>query len=240
VVFLDDLTSLRERISSADRKIMEIIAEREEIARTIGHYKLSNNLPIRNLDVEEKVVERYLDLARRLGVGERTAEDLARVAIKDAVEVQSQIMKPSEPKNILVVGGAGKMGNWLSNYFHSRGHGVMVLDPAGRTDFDRVPSLQEGVSRSDVIVVATPMSKMVEVLREILELQPQGVIFDIASIKTPIIPLLRESASRGVKVCSIHPMFGPDAASLYDRNVLICDCGSRESRSEPGLLQGTG
>jgi chorismate mutase/prephenate dehydrogenase len=238
---LDELSLLRERIASADRKIMEIMARREEIARAIGHYKLSNDLPIRNLEVEEKVVERYLDLARGLGIGERTAVDLARVTIKDAVEVQSQIMKPSESKSILVVGGAGKMGTWLSNYFHSRGHDVTVLDPDGRTDFDRASSLQEGIGISDVVVVATPMSKMAEVLREIFELQPQGVIFDIASIKTPIIPLLRESASRGIKVCSVHPMFGPDAASLYDRNVLICDCGSREAVIVgKELFEGTG
>lgn len=220
---------------------MEIMAEREELARAIGRYKLSNNLSIRNLEVEEKVVERYLDLARGLGIGDATAVDLARVTIKDAVEVQGQIMKPSDPKSILVVGGSGKMGTWLSNYFHSRGHNVAVLDPAGKTDFDRVTSLQEGIDRSDVIVVATPMSKMVEVLREILELQPQGVVLDIASIKTPIIPLLRESAAQGVKVCSVHPMFGPDAASLYDRNVLICDCGSREAvMVGKDLFEGTG
>jgi chorismate mutase/prephenate dehydrogenase len=241
VVFLDELTALRERIASSDRRILEILSEREQVAREIGRYKLTNNLPIRNLEVEAEVAERYLDLARELGIGERTAVDLARVTIKDAVEVQSQIMKPSVPKSVLVVGGAGKMGTWLSHYFHSRGHHVIILDPAGVSDFERVSSLQEDVDRFDVIVVATPMSKMGAVLREIVDLQPQGVIFDIASIKTPIIPLLRESASRGIKVCSVHPMFGPDAVSLYDRNVLICDCGSREAVMEgKQLFEGTG
>lgn len=236
-----DLPSLRERIASTDRKIMEALAERGAVAREIGRLKLSQGLPIRNLEVEAEVVERYDQLALDLGIEENTAEGLAKVVIKDAVEVQSQIMKPAEPRSVLVVGGAGKMGTWFCRYLLSRGHEVLVLDPATGGDLVRVASIEEGVDRADVIVVATPISIMTDVLGSILDLRPEAVVFDIASIKTPIIPILRRAASDGARVCSVHPMFGPDALSLYDRNVLICDCGSREAVDEAKwLFEGTG
>jgi len=34
------------------------------------------------------------------------------------------------------------------------------------------------------------------------------------------------------KVCSVHPMFGPSARSMTDRNVIVCDCGSAEAAAE--------
>lgn len=236
-----DLPSLRKKIANTDRKIMEALAERDTIAREIGRLKLSQGLPIRNLKMETEVVDRYGQLALDLGIDENTAEDLAKVAIKNAVEVQSQIMKPAEPRCVLVVGGAGKMGTWFCRYLLSRGHKVLVLDPVPGGDFVRVASIEEGVDQADVIVVATPISIMTDVLGKILDLKPRGVVFDIASIKAPIIPILKRAASDGARVCSVHPMFGPDALSLYDRNVLICDCGSQEAVDEAEwLFEGTG
>ena len=40
----------------------------------------------------------------------------------------------------------------------------------------------------------------------------------------------RRRRSKGMMVCSIHPMFGPDTASLiYARNLIVCDCGSERA-----------
>jgi chorismate mutase/prephenate dehydrogenase len=66
-------------------------------------------------------------------------------------------------------------------------------------------------------------------LKEILSYKPKGLVFDIASIKAPIIELLKEGAKNGYQVCSLHPMFGPETASIIDRNVVICHCGSPEA-----------
>jgi chorismate mutase/prephenate dehydrogenase len=51
------------------------------------------------------------------------------------------------------------------------------------------------------------------------------LIFDLTSLKTPIVEKLRSMAQRHM-VCSIHPMFGPSATSMYGRNLIICDCGN--------------
>jgi chorismate mutase/prephenate dehydrogenase len=239
VVSLDDIDHLRKRIAAVDQKLMETLAEREAVASRIGMHKLENGLPIRNLEVEEMVVERFQALAEEMSIEPRTARDLARLVIKDAVEVQSWIMRPLDTRRVLVVGGAGKMGSWLSTYFNARGHHVRILDPQGPNG--EVGSLEEGVGWAEIVVVCTPVSVTEGVLREILDLGPSGLVFDIASIKGPIMDTLREAASRGLKVCSIHPMFGPDVPSLYDRNVLVCDCGSQPAVEEAvELFDGTG
>jgi chorismate mutase/prephenate dehydrogenase len=41
---------------------------------------------------------------------------------------------------------------------------------------------------------------------------------------------LREMAEHR-NVCSVHPMFGPSALTMVNRNILICDCGSKKAVS---------
>jgi len=236
---LSDIDSLRERIADADQKLMDALAERDSVARDIGRHKRENGIPIRNLEVEEEVVKRYEMLAREREIDPRTARDMAQVAIRDAVEVQSWIMMPLETRKVLVIGGAGKMGSWLVGYFRARGHDVKILDPA--SEENGVESLEEGAKWADILVVATPISSTRKMLEDVIDLAPEGLVFDIASIKGPVLDLLRQGCSRGLRMCSVHPMFGPDAPSLYDRNILICDCGSKEAvREAIEMFEGTG
>jgi chorismate mutase/prephenate dehydrogenase len=62
-------------------------------------------------------------------------------------------------------------------------------------------------------------------MRRILEAGPRGLVFDVASVKTPLIDLLRHHAARGLRVGSAHPMFGADVDLLSGRNLLVCRCG---------------
>ncbi len=236
----NDLEQLRTSISEVDRKIMESISERNSLAREVSERKISTGLAIRDKMVEEEVVERYRSLGEELGIGEKTSERVARTVIEEAVRVQSQIFEPNVTREILVVGGAGKMGSWLCNYFSSRGHEVLVYDITGDSSYERV-GLEEGVERTEMVVLATPISKIDDVLESVLDIPSDAVVFDISSIKAPISKRLRGAARSGRKVCSIHPMFGPEVDSLFDRNVLICDCGSQEAVDEvTALFKGAG
>jgi chorismate mutase / prephenate dehydrogenase len=48
--------------------------------------------------------------------------------------------------------------------------------------------------------------------------------------------VLRAASARGAKVCSMHPMFGPDTASIIDRNMVVCHCGSVEATEQARAL----
>jgi prephenate dehydrogenase len=54
-----------------------------------------------------------------------------------------------------------------------------------------------------------------------------AVVFDLLSIKAPLLPSIRRGRSLGFHVGSIHPLFGPQVRSLTNRNLLIVDCGDR-------------
>lgn len=144
----------------------------------------------------------------------------------------------------LVVGGKGLMGRWFCSYLESSGREVLTVDPSGPTrGFRRVASVEQGLAllgAQDVVLVCTPMQHSAEVLREVRSVGTRALVADICSIKEPVRAELRALARSGHKVASLHPMWGPDAVLLSDKNLLVLDCGSRAAvREAKALFKGT-
>ncbi len=220
---------MRWHIEEVDNQILDLIGQRMRLAMRMGQYKAGRGKPVRDLRVEDQVVARYASRAKDAGISEEAAAHIARLLIRESVDAQMRIPKAKEPKRITVVGGSGKMGSWLSAFFAERGHKVMVHDVVPTTKYPYESNLKRAVEGADVVVLATPIGRTPETLEKVLAMKPKGVVFDVCSVKEPVAPLIKKAVSKKFKISSVHPMFGPDARILLDRNVIVCDCGSEEA-----------
>ena len=237
----DNVDAIRWMIEEVDNEILNLIGKRMRLAKQMGQHKKGKGMPVRNLRVEDQVIARFVSRAKEADISEEAAEKIASILIRESVDSQFRIPREVEAKRITVIGGSGKMGRWFCNFFDSRGHRIMVNDIVSSTRFPFENDLKRSVSQAEVIVVATPISASAEMLERVLALKPKGLIFDVSSIKEPVLAMTRKAAGKGLKVCSVHPMFGPDTISLLEKNILICDCGSPEAVGEARtLLQGSG
>lgn len=230
---VEDISVLRGRINEADRRIMDLLAERLNIARQIGEYKIDAGAPVRDVAREEDVVMRFRTMAEERHMDPGIAEQVCRLLIKESVDEQAALFGPSvEPMSIAVIGGNGRMGRWLRLLFEGDGHKVINVD----IDTDmRVTDCTD----VDVAIVSVPIPVTRNVLSQLDGVCRQDtLIFDIASIKSPFLGLMRDMASRGRRVCSVHPMFSSNDRSLYDRNIIICDCGCPEAADTAERLFG--
>ena len=92
----------------------------------------------------------------------------------------------------------------------------------------------------DLTVVAAPLAVTAALLPELAAAKRRGLLFDIGSVKGPLVPGLREMARRGLRVASVHPMFGPDTRVLHRRHVLVLDAGDPEAADAAAeLFSGT-
>ncbi len=223
-----EIARLREEIAAVDKEIVALVAKRLHLAEQIGMEKKLSGLALRASDVEEQVQIRLLRECGVRGISEAFATSLAQGLIDESVRRQEALRVPeSTAQRILVVGGAGQMGRWLARYFRSRGNEVVVTDPAGPVEgfaFER--DLARGVSHADVVAVSVPMSRTAAVLEEIAALHPRGLVFDICSIKAPVEKTLRALGAAGLRVTSVHPMFGPALWPLSSGAILFSDCGN--------------
>lgn len=233
-------------MARADRAISRAIEDRMALARQIGVAKLRQGVSVRDYAVEREVVERWKRSMRHSRVSPERAETLARWLVEESVRVQEDLGegKRTTPSGseVLVVGGAGAMGRWMGGFFRSDGHEVGIFDPRARAR--EFPSyrvhrdLGAAVRQADAIVVATPMRLTPKIYRKIADGPGHALLFDILSIKSPILEEIRHAQRRGWKVTSVHPLFGPATRSLSARNLLVLDCGDPEANEKVRTLFG--
>ncbi len=228
-----NLDELRNNLSSVDKKLVELIAERQKIVAEIGKSKLHSGTGTRDYAREKDVLDMGREQAEALGVDPDLAERILRQLIRTSLESQERDRVIAEGKGdgrrVLVIGGAGKMGRWFVEFFSSQGFATTVADKSVEDAPGRFHNWTDAGVDYDVIVVAAPLAVSGRILAQLAVLKPRGLVFDIGSLKSPLIDGLRELESAGCRVTSLHPMFGPDTRLLSGRHLIFCDVGDTEA-----------
>jgi len=229
-----DLKELRQRLTEVDQHILELIAERQSIVDEVGQFKRSEGRATRDFAREKDVIDGARSRAKSLGLPPDLAEQLMMMLITSSLTKQERARVKAEGRGsgsrALVIGGAGKMGQWFVNFLDSQGYQVVVADPAGAVEgVESVNDWREAGSNFAVTVVAAPLSKTVDILNVMAGSGWQGLVFDVGSLKSPLLDGLHKMAAAGCQVTSVHPMFGPDTELLSDKHVLFLDAGCAEA-----------
>lgn len=241
-----DLERVREQIAEVDRGLLELFRRRLELAAEAGRIKAREGRPVVVREVEERVLGRARRFAVACGVSEESLEKVFRALIQASVERQYREglpLRAPQKGRCLIVGGAGGMGSWLRGFLETAGHRIEVCDPA----VGELPG-EEGVfSRVDqvpdldvysAIVLAVPLRSTPEVLAQVVRRRPRARVVEVASIKTPLAPVLAEADELGVEVVCLHPMFGPGKHMNEDLPIVVAVRGGRSFAELRADLEG--
>ena len=132
-------------------------------------------------------------------------------------------------KNILIIGGAGRMGVWFSRFFLSCGFNVSIYD----VNIKAARSLQEklslkvyedvgkAVEDNNLIFTSVPIEAIKDVFTSISNyIHDDHVVIDISSVKVYSVKLMHEYVKKGFKI-GIHPMFGPGARTINGKTIIF-------------------
>lgn len=229
-----DLRELRKRLNELDRQLIELIAERQSVVEKVGELKRSAGQATRDYAREKQVLDGVRAGAEELGIAPDVAEQVMRLLIQTSLTRQERARVRAEGQGdgqkALVIGGGGKMGRWFADFLDSQGYAVTIADPVNT--LDGFPCAADWRTLPDdfaVTVIAAPLQVSADILAEMAERGHSGLIFDIGSLKTPLVAALRKLAATGARVTSLHPMFGPDAELLSGKHVLFLDAGCAEA-----------
>ena len=227
------LDELRKDLSVVDRQLIELIAERQRVVGVIGRHKHSMGTGTRDYAREKDVLEMSRVQAEELGIDPDLAENVLRQLIRSSLASQERDRVVAEGKgdgrSALVIGGAGKMGGWFVDFFTSQGFTTVVADVAVDDGPGRFRNWTDAGVDFDVIVVAAPLSISGRILAQLAVLKPTGLVFDIGSLKTPLLDGLHELHNAGCQVASLHPMYGPDTRLLSGHHLIFCAVGSPQA-----------
>ena len=229
-----NLDILRKELAAIDQQLLALVKKRQDLSQDIGHLKDDLGLGTRDYGQETRVLNRARELADKLGITPKVAEEIFLTLIRSSLTVQEKqrvaLAGEGSGKQALVIGGAGQMGSWMVRFLASQAYTVDISDPKGPVKgFNYVDDWHNLPLNHDLIVVAAPLAESNRILKTLAKKRPSGLVFDIGSLKTPLREGLKELQNAGVMTASIHPMFGPTTELLSGRHVIFVDVGSREA-----------
>ena len=86
---MDDLSKIREKISSIDHDLISLLSERLKMAEDIAVYKKCNNLPIYQPDRETQMLLHYRKLASVKNIDPDFIENIFNLIIREMRKNQS-------------------------------------------------------------------------------------------------------------------------------------------------------
>ena len=85
-----DIDALRDRLNEIDRKIVDLMAERQSVVDDIGERKRDEGRPTRDFQREKQVIDQARARATDLGLPPRLAEALMQLLIRSSLTSQER------------------------------------------------------------------------------------------------------------------------------------------------------
>lgn len=141
---------------------------------------------------------------------------------------------------IAVIGAAGNMGRWFTNYFIKKEHNVKVYDKR-RSDAKYLAedvgavyasTLKQCIDGCDVIFLSVPIEITSRILKKIGKfIESSTLLVEIASIKSGIISALRELPKQ-ITPLSLHPLFGQGLSDLKSGRLIVVEVNDLQLETE--------
>ncbi|MEM8685316.1 MAG: prephenate dehydrogenase/arogenate dehydrogenase family protein [Pseudomonadota bacterium] len=240
---MKSIDQLRARLDEVDGELVSLMAERQRIVGEIGKLKRSIGQQTRDFAREKQVLDHVRERAAAVNLEPDLASTVLESLIEYSLRRQEQARLSSDARGAggraLVIGGAGRLGRWFVGFLASQGYAVSIADPAADPHQDgQYLQWQDAGTDFDVIVIAATLQSSADILDELIDATPQGLVFDVGSLKSPLRESLARAAHAGIKVTSLHPMFGPSTQLLAGKHIIFVDVGCREATAEARALFG--
>lgn len=229
----EELNALRDKIDAVDRQLIDLLAARLALVGEVGEVKSRHGLPIYAPDREASMLTRRRAEAELLGVPGDLIEDVLRRVMRESYILESasekenhfKCMKPDLGK-VVIIGGQGQLGRLFGQMFGLSGYRVETLEQG---DW---PRSDEILADAGLVMVAVPIDITCQIIDRLGKLPADCLLVDVTSVKSA--PLEHMLAVHQGPVLGLHPMFGPDVASLA-KQVIVC-CQGRDPVASQWLL----
>lgn len=131
---------------------------------------------------------------------------------------------------VAVIGAAGRMGRWFTQYFIDQHHDVSIFDTnrpalvsvARGSPVIRRKSLKSAVETSDFCLLSVPLTEAPEVCKTVIQLAREStVVAEVSSLKQSVLPVLKRAKRLHLVALSLHPLFGPGARNIAGQRMAI-------------------
>lgn len=216
---MEALKEIRKEIDALDKELIELFAKRLALVKKVGEVKRKQGLPIYVPEREAHMLAARRQEAEKAGVPADLIEDVLRRLMRESYASENDYgFKTVNPavKKIVIVGGNGKLGGLFARFLRASGYHV---DAMGSRDWENAGKILAG---ADVVMVCVPIAKTLETIERLKPYLTENMLLtDLTSVKRR--PLEKMLEVHTGAVVGLHPMFGPDIASMAKQIVVRCN-----------------
>jgi prephenate dehydrogenase len=137
---------------------------------------------------------------------------------------------------IAIIGGGGKMGQWLCRFLRKEGLDIILADndiqslkaARGLKGTEIAENSREAVGKADVIIISVPVNSFEQIVKEIAPcIRPEQIVTDITSIKAAPVEIMHKYIKKG-RILGTHPLFGPGVNGIRGQNFVLTPTNDRE------------
>jgi chorismate mutase/prephenate dehydrogenase len=214
----EELDNLRENIDKTDRELIAILKRRLQLVAKVGEVKSRIGVPVYAPEREASMLAKRRHDAQMHGLSPQMVEDVLRRVMRESYSSEHdagfKCVNPS-CRNIVIIGGNGQLGSIFVNAFRASGYRV---DALSRRNWDEAPKI---LANPSLVIVCVPIDVTEDVIRGLKDLPEDCILADFTSVKSA--PLKAMLETHKGPVMGLHPMFGPDIASLAKQVIVYCE-----------------
>lgn len=218
LIVVAELGKLRDEIDQVDKDLLFLLSKRLALVAEAGRIKSECGLSIYAPEREAAMIASRRSEASAAGISPDLIEDIMRRMMRESYARENGKGYGNlcgERRPIVIVGGNGQMGRLFRGMFERAGYEVRVIGP------DDWASAESIVADAGLVIVSVPINVTVETIKRLPALPEDCVLADFTSVKQkPLEAMLR--VHKG-PVVGLHPMFGPDVASLAKQVIVYCE-----------------
>ena len=224
-----ELAPLRTQIDAIDSQLVELLAARAKVTAEVGRVKQQYALPLYVPERELSLLKARREQAEHIGVSAELVEDVLRRVMRESYQTQETgfVCCREGGGKVVIVGGAGALGQRFASLFTRSGYQVVVLETA---DWPNATAI---VADAALVLIAVPIHATLQVISQLPPLPVDCGLADLTSGKAA--PLQTMLAQHNGPVLGLHPMFGPDISNIVKQVVVVCH--GRNSDHYQWLLQ---
>lgn len=223
------LLPLRQQIDQLDSQLVELLAKRASVTAEVGRVKQQYALPLYVPEREQALIKARRQQAEDAGVSADLIEDVLRRVMRESYQTQEAgfVCCRKSGDKVVVVGGAGALGQRFVSLFQRSGYLVEVLE---QDNWHQAKYMVQGAA---LVLIAVPIAVTEQVITQLPELDADTVLADLTSTKTG--PLGAMLAKHSAAVVGLHPMFGPDISNIAKQVVVVSH--GRDAEKYQWLIQ---
>ncbi|WP_455278704.1 prephenate dehydrogenase/arogenate dehydrogenase family protein [[Eubacterium] cellulosolvens] len=132
--------------------------------------------------------------------------------------------------SISIIGGTGRMGMLLAHILKDKVGTIHIIS----RDIDKAEKAAkelnvswlplEEAHQSNIVIVSVPIQETVKICKNIgRKMHRQSLLVELASLKTGITEVIKNSIPNSVEYLSLHPLFGPQVKNIVGKRFVAVE-----------------